>query len=96
MEKRNILVLKLEFKGGVYGNLWQLENLNTGEKKKLYTDYKLNNQYNQVTEFLKNVTGVKNIEVLTSCKDYYLILFEVDLLLNTFKTVNEIIKNHKF
>lgn len=96
MEIRNKLVLKFQFKGGVYGNLWQLKNLNTGKKKKLYTDYKLNNQYNQITDFLKDVKGVKNIEVLTTCKDYYLIIFEIDLLLTDFKTVNEIIKNYKF
>ena len=96
MKKNNILVLKFEFKGGAYGNLWQLENLFTGQKKRLYTNYELNKQYNQITNVVSKFKGIKDINVLTTCKDYYLILAELDFSITNFSIVSEEIKKYKF
>lgn len=96
MEKRDILVLKFEFKGGTYGNLWQLENTFTGSKKRLYTKYELNNQYDRITDVVSKLKGIKNVDVLTTCKDYYLITCELDFSLTNFALINEEIKKHKF
>ena len=95
-EIRNTLVLKLEYRGGTYGNLWQLENLFTGDKKKLYTDYSFNNQYERITNFISIFKGIKNISILMNCKEYYLILCELDLSLTNFALISEEIKKYRF
>jgi hypothetical protein len=96
MEIRNTLVLKLEFKGGVNGNLWSLENTFTGGKKRLYTNYESYNQYDRITDVVSKLKGIKIVDVLTTCKDYYLILCELDLSITNFSIISEEIKKYKF
>ena len=95
-ELSNVLVLKFEYRGGVSGNLWKLENLFNTEKKRLYTDYGTVKQYEKVINFIDNLQGVKNINIITTCRDYYLILCELDLLQTNFSIVSDKIKNYKF